>query len=81
MNGWIKRYSANILTVIIIAVTVIATATATTATIKSDVSYLKSDVSKAQATNDAQDEVITELRIQLGRMDSKLDILLKKGGS
>lgn len=76
-NKWIKKYSANIVTIIIIIITVVATASATTATLKSDISYLKSSVSEAQITNATQDEIITEIRIQLGRMDAKLDILLE----
>ena len=78
-NKWIKKYSANIVTIIIIIITVVATASATTATLKSDISYLKSSVSEDQITNATQDEIITEIRIQLGRMDAKFDILLEVG--
>ena len=79
-NKWLKKYLANIITIIIIAITVIATAAATSATIKNDISHLKTDVSDCQDTNAIQDECITQIRIQLGGINAKLDILLEKDG-
>ena len=74
LNGWIKKNISVILQLLIIAAIVIATS----ATIKAEVSHLQNDVATIESKNNSQDDDIQDIKYSLGRIEGKLDTLLRK---